>query len=240
MLRRVKTVRTVWNPNAAQTRLDANRAPRHRTPMTTDARRFAPAVASNRDALLAVLRPRLPRTGLVLEVASGTGEHLAALAALTPDLLFQPTDPDAESRASVDAWARHLAAGNMHPALMLDAAAPEGWPVTRADAVLCVNMIHIAPWTATLGLLRGAARVLPPGAPLFLYGPFRRGGAHTAPSNAAFDESLRARDPAWGVRDLEAVAEAAVAAGLTAPEIVTMPANNLVVTFRRASADGSA
>jgi SAM-dependent methyltransferase len=202
--------------------------------MTSDARLFAPAVARNRDPLLAVLRPRLPRAGLVLEIASGTGEHLAALAALTPDLAFQPTDPDPAARASADAWARHLAAGNMRPALPLDAAAPETWPIAAADAILCVNMIHIAPWAATLGLLRGAARLLPPGAPLFLYGPFRRGGAHTAPSNAAFDESLRARDPAWGVRDLEAVA--AAAEGFGPPELIPMPANNLTVVFRRSAA----
>jgi SAM-dependent methyltransferase len=199
--------------------------------MTPDARLFAPAVARNRDPLLAVLRPRLPRAGLVLEVASGSGEHLAALAALTPALAFQPTDPDPDARASADAWARHLAAGNLRPALPLDAALPDTWPVAAADAILCVNMLHIAPWAATLGLLGGAARLLPPGGPLFLYGPFRRGGAHTAPSNGAFDESLRARDPAWGVRDLEAVAEAAK--GFSPPEIIPMPANNLVVVFRR-------
>jgi hypothetical protein len=122
----------------------------------------------------------------------------------------------------------------MRPALPLDAAAPETWPIAAADAILCVNMIHIAPWAATLGLLRGAARLLPPGAPLFLYGPFRRGGAHTAPSNAAFDESLRARDPAWGVRDLEAVA--AAAEGFGPPELIPMPANNLTVVFRRSAA----
>lgn len=202
--------------------------------MTQDARLFAPAVARNRDPLLAVLRPRLPRAGLLLEVASGTGEHLAALAALTPDLTFQPTDPDPDARASADAWARHLAAGNMRPALPLDAAAPDTWPVAAADAILCVNMVHISPWAATLGLMRGAAQLLPPGAPLFLYGPFRRGGAHTAPSNAAFDESLRARDPAWGVRDLEAVA--AAAEGFGPPELVPMPANNLTVVFRRGAA----
>ena len=202
--------------------------------MTMDPRRFAPAVARNRDPLLAVLRPRLPRRGLVLEVASGTGEHLAALAALTPDLTFQPTDPDPDARASTDAWAQHLSARNMRPALPLDAAAPETRPVAAADAMLCVNMVHIAPWAATLGLLRGAARLLPPGAALVLYGPFRRGGIHTAPSNAAFDASLRARDPAWGVRDLDAVA--AAAEGFHRPEIIPMPANNLTVVFRRAAA----
>jgi hypothetical protein len=202
--------------------------------MSQDARLFAPAVARNRDPLLAVLRPRLPPAGLVLEVASGTGEHLASLASLTPWLLFQPTDPDPAARASADAWALHLAAANMRGALPLDAATPDAWPVAHADAVLCINMVHISPWTATLGLLAGAARLLPPGAPLFLYGPFRRGGAHTAPSNAAFDDSLRARDPGWGVRDLEAVAAVAAAAGFAPPEIIPMPANNLTLMFRRA------
>jgi hypothetical protein len=199
----------------------------------TDARRLAPAVARNRAPLLAALRPRLPRSGLVLELASGTGEHLAALAALTPGLSFQPTDPEPEARASIDAWARHLGLGNLHPALPLDAAAPGTWPLGAAAAVLCVNMIHIAPWAATLGLMRGAGRLLSAGGPLFLYGPFRRGGSHTATSNAAFDESLRARDPSWGVRDIEAVAEAAAEAGLTLSEAIPMPANNLTLVFRR-------
>ncbi len=200
----------------------------------TDARRQAPAIARNRAPLLSVLRPRLPRSGLVLELASGTGEHLVALAALTPGLAFQPTDPDPEARASIDGWGRHLGLGNLHPALPLDAAAPGTWPLGAAAAVLCVNMIHIAPWAATLGLMRGAGRLLPAGGPLFLYGPFRRGGSHTAPSNAAFDESLRARDPSWGVRDIEAVAEAAAEAGLVLSEAIPMPANNLTLVFRRA------
>jgi hypothetical protein len=198
----------------------------------TDARREAPAVARNRDAILEVLRGILPPRGLLLEVASGSGEHALHFAPAFPDLMFQPSDPDAEARASIDAWC--AGAKNIRPALALDAAAPD-WPVQRADAVLCINMIHIAPWAACLGLLRGAARVLPSGAPLVFYGPFKRGGAHTAPSNEAFDESLRARDPAWGVRDLEAVAEAAAAAGFGPPGVTAMPANNLTVAFRRAA-----
>jgi hypothetical protein len=195
----------------------------------TDARREAPAVARNRDAILEVLRGILPARGLLLEVASGSGEHALHFARAFPRLTFQPSDPDADARASIDAWCAGVA--NIRPALALDAAAD--WPLDRADAVLCINMIHIAPWAACEGLMRGAARILPPGAPLVLYGPFKRGGAHTAPSNAEFDDSLRARDPAWGVRDLEAVAAEAAHAGFGPPAITAMPANNLTVAFRR-------
>lgn len=198
--------------------------------MSEDARRHAPATARNRDALLDVLRRILPATGMVLEVAAGTGEHAAHLAPHFQGLAFQPTDPDPESRASIDAWA--AGQPNIRPALALDAAVGD-WPVAAADAVLCVNMIHIAPWAAAKGLARGAARILPPGGPLILYGPFRRGGAHTAPSNAEFDAALRARDPAWGVRDLEEVAALAARHGFGPPEVMDMPANNLTVVFRR-------
>lgn len=193
----------------------------------TDPRLFAPATERNREAILAVLRRDLPPSGLVLEVASGTGEHVAHFAAALPGLDFQPSDPVAERRASIDAWA--AGRRNIRPAVELDACA--AWPLDRADAILCFNMIHIAPWSATLGLLRGAAKVLPTGAPLILYGPYRRAGAHTAPSNAAFDADLRLRDPAWGVRDLEAVAQAAQ--GFGAPTVEAMPANNLMLIFRR-------
>ena len=193
------------------------------------ARRHAPATLRNREAILAVLRPALPATGLVLEVASGSGEHCAFLAAALPGLTFQPSDPDPDARASTDAWCPGQA--NIRPALALDAAG--AWPALRAQAVLCINMVHISPWAATLGLLRQAAAVLPAGAPLYLYGPYREGGAHTAESNAAFDASLRERNPAWGVRDLEAVAEAAAAQGFGAPAVTRMPANNLSLLFRR-------
>jgi SAM-dependent methyltransferase len=195
--------------------------------MTEDPRRFAPATLRNRDPLLAALRPLLPAQGLVLEVASGSGEHCAHFAAGLSGLDFQPSDPDAANRASIDAWCTGLA--NARPALALDATAP--WPALRVDAVLCINMIHIAPWSATIGLLHGAAAVLGAGAPLILYGPFRRAGVPTAPSNEEFDASLRARDPAWGLRALEEVAAAAT--GFAAPQVIEMPANNLTVLFRR-------
>ena len=197
-----------------------------------DARRHAPAAARNRDAILAALRGVLPAGGTVLEVASGSGEHAVHLAAALPHLVFRPSDPDPGARRSIDAWVAATGAANVRAALALDAASPP-WPVGAAGAVLCINMIHIAPWGATTGLMRGAAAVLAPGAPLVLYGPFRRGGAHTGPGNAAFDAELRARDPAWGVRDLEAVADAAREHGFGPPGVTGMPANNLLVVFRR-------
>jgi hypothetical protein len=197
--------------------------------MSDDARLHAPAVARNRDAILAALRHILPADGLVLEVASGSGEHCAHFAAALPGLVFQPSDPAPEGRASIDAWCAGLA--NVRPALALDAAA-EAWPVDRADAVLCINMAHIAPWAATLGLLRGAARILPPGAPLVLYGPWIRSGVATAPSNLDFDASLRDRHPDWGLRRLEDLA-AAAGRRFAAPEITEMPANNLILVLRR-------
>lgn len=198
----------------------------------SDQRLFAPAAARNRDAILEALRPVLPARGLVLEVASGTGEHAVHLASALPHLVFQPSDPDPRARASEAAWAEQAGLANLRPPLALDAAA-RSWPLSAADAVLCINMIHIAPWRAAEGLLRGAARLLPPGGPLCLYGPFRIGGRHTAPSNEAFDASLRAQDPEWGVRDLDELAALAGAVGLGGPEITAMPANNLTVVFRR-------
>jgi len=195
-------------------------------------KREAPAAARNRQPILDVLQPRLPAKGLVLEIASGTGEHIVHYAAARPDLTFQPSDPDAGARASVDDWVRTLGLGNVRPALEVDVT-KAAWPIERADAVLCCNMIHIAPWEAATGLIAGAARLLPPGGLLFTYGPYRRGGRHTAPSNEAFDADLKRRNPAWGVRDLEAVTELAHEQGFSGPEIVEMPANNLSLLFKR-------
>ena len=197
-----------------------------------DRRLHAPATVRNRDAILAVLRAHLPARGLVLELASGSGEHAAHFAAALPDLVFQPSDPDDAARASIDAWAAAAGSANLRPALALDATAAR-WPIAAADAVLCINMIHIAPWRAAEGLIAGAARVLSRGGVLYLYGPFKRDGAHTAPSNQAFDASLRGQNPEWGVRDLEAVAALAARAGFAPPQIVPMPANNLSVIFGR-------
>lgn len=199
-----------------------------------DKRRHAPATLRNRDAILAALRRHLPTRGTVLEVASGTGEHAAHFAAALPRLAFQPSDPDPGARASIDAWAAGARLPNLRAALALDVTAPD-WEQAAGgtDAVLCVNMVHIAPWAATEGLMRGAGGLLPAGSVLCLYGPFRRDGRHTAPSNEAFDADLRASDPAWGVRDLEAVAAEAAAWGFAAPAVEEMPANNLFVVFRR-------
>jgi SAM-dependent methyltransferase len=202
-------------------------------PANRDARLHAPATVRNREPILAVLRRHLPRRGLVLEVASGSGEHVVHFAEAFPDLEFQPSDPDPIHRASIDAWHAHSGLPNIRAALALDAAA-EAWPIDAADAVLCINMIHIAPWAAVQGLARGAARVLPPGGVLYLYGPYRREGRHTAPSNEAFDASLRAQNPEWGVRDLEAVTALLEAAGFAAPVVEQMPANNLSPVFGKA------
>lgn len=198
----------------------------------TDPRRFSPSVARNRDAILARLRDVLPPAGLLLEVASGGGEHAVHFAAALPGLVFQPSDPAPASRASIDAWAAAAGLANLRPALALDAVSPD-WPVAAADAVLCINMIHIAPWAAAVGLVAGAARLLSAGGLLYLYGPFRRAGRHTAPSNDAFDRDLRESNAEWGVRDLEAVTALAAACGFAAPEVIDMPANNLSLAFRR-------
>jgi hypothetical protein len=195
-----------------------------------DQRRHAPAAARNRDALTEALRPLLPARGLLLEIASGSGEHALHLARTFPALTVQPSDPDEGARASIAAWRAAEGPANLLEPLALDAMEEGGFP--RADAVLCVNMIHIAPWAACLGLLAKAADSLAPGAPLFLYGPFLRAGVETAPSNLAFDADLRARNPAWGLRALEAVAEAAAPA-FTLERVVEMPANNLTVCLRR-------
>lgn len=196
-------------------------------------RLMSPAVARNKAPILDVLRRVLPATGLVLEVASGTGEHVAFLAAQLPHLSWQPSDPDSGARASISAWAAHVGSPeNLLPPLALDAAG-EDWPIAAADAIVCVNMIHISPWASCRGLMRGAARVLPHGGILFLYGPYRVGGRHTAPSNEAFDRGLQSQDPSWGVRDLEAVTAEAEKNGFILVETVAMPANNLSVVFRK-------
>lgn len=202
-----------------------------------DARRSAPAALRNRDAILAELRDLLADAGRVLEIASGTGEHAVHFAAALPHLTWQPSDQDPELRASVAAHAAAAGLGSVAAPVPLDVTAAP-WPVEgpgadRFDAVFCANMIHIAPWPATEGLLRGAGAVLRPGGRLILYGPFKEGGAHTAESNAEFDARLRAQDPSWGVRDLDAVATAAAAHGLTLDRVIAMPANNRMVVFRR-------
>lgn len=200
---------------------------------TADPRLRAPSAQRNRDAILDVLRTILPPSGLVLEVASGSGEHAVHFAGALPGLTFQPSDPAPDALASIGAWTRESGLPNILPPLLLDAGAPQ-WPIAAAEAILCINMIHISPWAATEGLFRQARRLLKPGHPLYLYGPYRRPGQPLEPSNAAFDESLRSRDPAWGLRNLEDVEKLAAANGFAAPQVIEMPANNLSVIFRPA------
>jgi len=195
-----------------------------------DLRRNAPSALRNREPILGVLRRVLPPHGTVLEIASGTGQHTAFFASAFPRLTFQPSDLEPEAWASIAAWSAPLQ--NVRPPLAIDVTA-ERWKVARADAVLCINMIHIAPWEACEGLMRGVAHLLSPGGILYLYGPYRLDGRHTAPSNAAFDQSLRMQNPAWGVRDLEAVVAEADRHGLVLVERVPMPANNQSVVLRR-------
>ena len=192
----------------------------------------APAVARNREPLLAALSPLLPEQGLVLELASGTGEHAAFFAARLPALTWQPSETDPRLLASIEAHRAAAGCANLKPPLALDVTAAD-WPLAEAAALLCVNMIHIAPWAAAEAVLAGAARLLPPGGPLVFYGPFKRDGRHTAQSNERFDLMLRAENPAWGVRDLEAVTALAAERGLAFETAVEMPANNLTVAYRR-------
>lgn len=198
----------------------------------TDHRLQAPATLRNRDPIVDVLRGVLPASGLVLEIASGSGQHVIYFAEHFPHLTFQPSDPDAAALQSIPIWTHDAGVTNVLPPVMLDAASSD-WPISAADAIICINMIHIAPWHACEGLLRGAGKLLRPGSPLYLYGPYRRADVVTAPSNEAFDAALKSRDAEWGLRDLEAVAKLAAAEGFSAPVITEMPANNLSVVFRR-------
>ncbi len=196
-------------------------------------RRESPAAARNSEPILAVLQAHLPARGRVLEVASGTGQHAVAFAAALPGLDWTPSDPSAEARYSIAAWAAETAAPNLKPALALDVLDPAGWPDGPFQALVCINMVHISPWAATEGLMTLAGRTLAPGGLLVLYGPFREADVPLAPSNAAFDDSLKSRDPEWGLRDRDAVVAAAKARGLALTRRVEMPANNIMLLFRR-------
>ncbi len=198
----------------------------------SDHRRSAPHVARNAGPIAELLRDVLPARGLALELASGTGEHALHFAREFPKLLWQPSDPEPGALRSIEAWRIEAGLFNLLPAVALDARAAD-WPVARADAVLAINMVHISPWSATAGLMRGAGRLLAEGAPLYLYGAYRQAGVPTAPSNEAFDESLKARDPEWGLRDLDDVVAEAERNGFRLDRAVPMPANNLSVVFRK-------
>lgn len=199
-------------------------------PWTPADGRRAPATLRNRDAIADVLARVLPTEGSVLEIASGSGEHAAFLGSRFPALDWQPSDPDPAALASIAAWTAGVA--NVRPPVALDVRRP--WPVAAADVVLCVNMLHIAPWEATWSLFAGAAGVLPVRGTLVIYGPFVQDGVDTAPSNLAFDRSLKERNAEWGLRRLDAVIAVAQGAGFSPPATVEMPANNLTLIFRRA------
>jgi len=213
-------------------------------PASNDARQFAPATQRNRDPILQVLQRVLPARGTVLELASGTGEHAAFFAPRLAPLAWLPSETDPRLLASIEAWRQQQGSDTMYPAIALDVREPV-WPLEQDGkqaggfdpgpiaAIASINLIHIAPWSACLGLLAGAQRLLPAGGVLYLYGPFKRGDRHTAASNAAFDESLRAQNPDWGVRDVDAVSAAARDRGLTLRETVAMPANNLSLVLQR-------
>ncbi len=200
--------------------------------MTVHARAYSPATARNRGPILTVLERVLPSRGLVLELASGTGEHAAFFAQALPSLTWQPTDKDDRGFASIEAHRVFAGAPNLLPPIVLDVTAGT-WPVARADAIVCINMIHISPWAATEGLMAGAGRTLVAGSVLYLYGPYKRNGEHTAESNRRFDADLQARDPRWGVRDMDDVTALAAHHGMRRTEIVEMPANNLSLVFVR-------
>jgi hypothetical protein len=208
-------------------------APRTRILPITDHRRSAAHVARNAGPIADVLRDVLPGRGLALEVASGTGEHVLHFARTFPQLLWQPSDPEPAALRSIEAWRAEAGLFNLLPPVSLDARAAE-WPLDAADAILCINMVHISPWTATAGLMRGAGGLLAAGAPLYLYGPYRQSGVETAPSNEAFDRELKARNPEWGLRHLEEVVAEAERQGLALEQVVAMPANNISAIFRRA------
>ncbi len=198
-----------------------------------NARQQSPSTARNREPILDALRSLLPSEARVLELASGTGEHAVFFAGAMPGWSWQPSDPDAAARASIEAWRQEAATANLLAPIEIDARAPDWGVAGPFDAIVAINMIHISPWEATLGLMAGAGRLLAPGGVLYTYGAYKRGGAHTAPSNEAFEQWLKGRDPAFGVRDLEAVEAAANAQGLKLRDVIAMPANNFSLVFER-------
>jgi SAM-dependent methyltransferase len=197
-----------------------------------DGRLTSPSAARNKEPIATVLSQVLPRSGLVLEVGSGTGEHAVHFARVMPHLAWQATEQDEECLRSICAWVATETQANLRQPLYLDVIDAQ-WPIEAADAIICINMIHIAPWTATQGLLRGSSRILPPAGLLCLYGPYRVGGKHSSASNRAFDAQLRAIKAEWGVRDLDAVSNEARAFNIELERTFELPANNLIAIFRK-------
>jgi cyclopropane fatty-acyl-phospholipid synthase-like methyltransferase len=200
--------------------------------MSVDQRQFAPATERNREFILPILQRVLPSSGTVLEIGSGTGEHTAFFATKLTSLNWQPSEMDPAALASIRAWRAHVGTPNIAEPVLLDVNAAQ-WSIQRADAMVCINVIHYSPWSSTQALFAGAARLLPTDGVVYCYGAYKRGGEHTAPSNEAFDAWLRNRDPRFGVRDLEAVEEVAAAQGLRLEEVIAMPSNNFSLVFRR-------
>ncbi|HTN14517.1 MAG TPA: DUF938 domain-containing protein [Sphingomonadaceae bacterium] len=192
----------------------------------------APAAARNREPIAEVLREELPDSGIVLEIAAGAGEHAVHFAGAFPALEWQPSDPDAGARASIAAWREEAGLANLRAPLALDAALPD-WPLSAADAIVCINMIHISPWASAEGLFAGAEALLGQGTPLVLYGPYLEDGVQTAPSNLAFDQWLKEKDPRFGIRRIEDVDALAARHGFARTRRVEMPANNLALTYRK-------
>jgi len=204
----------------------------YEAPAADDARRSAPAALRNREPIAEVLAEWLPTSGLVLEIASGSGEHAIYFAERFPALQWQPSDVHSEALASIDAWREASGLSNVRQAIAVDAASPS-WPTEGADAVLSINMVHISPWASALGLIKGAARLLPIDAPLILYGPWLKDDLPTAPGNLAFDADLKRRDAEWGLRRVEDFAAAATIEGLDLVQTRPMPANNLMLLLKR-------
>jgi hypothetical protein len=200
-------------------------------PAGGNARRSAPAALRNREPIAEVLREWLPDSGLVVEVASGTGEHVVYLAEAFPNLEWQPSDVDSDALGSIAAWRDESCLPNVRDPIVIDASNPD-WPIDGAAAVLNINMAHISPWGASLGLIAGAARVLPQGGPLILYGPWLKDDVETVQSNLDFDASLKSRDPQWGLRRVEDFVAAAAEKGFDLVESRALPANNLMLLFR--------
>jgi Protein of unknown function (DUF938) len=206
--------------------------------MTNSAKQYAPATQRNREVILEALQQVLPANGTILEIASGTGEHAAFMAPRLPNHKWLPSDPNPVARASIAAWSNEVQSNNVYEPVDINASLPTWSVETRTEflpitAIVNINMIHISPWATCLGLMAGANRILPPEGILYMYGPYKQNGKHTAPSNEAFDESLKMQNPEWGVRDLEEVITAASAQNLSFLKTIQMPANNLSVIFQR-------
>lgn len=204
----------------------------YEAPVGAEVRRSAPAALRNREPIADILDEWLPATGLVLEIASGTGEHSVYFARRFPDLEWQPSDIHPDALSSIEAWGDSAGLPNLRPPLAINAAIPD-WPIDRADAILSINMVHISPWKSAVGLIEGAARLLAPSAPLMLYGPWLKDDVPTAPSNLDFDADLKRRNPEWGLRRVEDFAAAASDRGFALVDIRQMPANNTMLHFRR-------